>query len=145
MKEFKSSSARLARIFKNARDTWKDKALKRQEELRKIYTKVRDLTQSRDNWKERAIRAEHTLKEINSLPNKHEKKDSINRIEIKDEDERISFKQGELIPNDNNLNNEKGSYIQGGFIPSDNSSALIPPTMHHYPVYVIQLGIATSN
>ena len=49
--EFKSSPARLARVFRRSRDTWKQRAADKQRALKKLRITVRDLTDSRDHWK----------------------------------------------------------------------------------------------
>ena len=55
MKEFKSSPSRLIRLFKQGRENWKKIALERQQKLRALEIKVRDLSQSREKWKQRAF------------------------------------------------------------------------------------------
>jgi hypothetical protein len=49
--EFKSSPARLVRVFRRSRDTWKQRAADKQRALKKLRITVRDLTDSRDHWK----------------------------------------------------------------------------------------------
>jgi arginyl-tRNA--protein-N-Asp/Glu arginylyltransferase len=49
--EFKSSVARLARLFRRSRDTWKRRAADKQHALKKLRITVRDLTDSRNHWK----------------------------------------------------------------------------------------------
>lgn len=49
--EFKSSLARLARLFRRSRDTWKERAADKQRALKKLRITVRDLSESRDHWK----------------------------------------------------------------------------------------------
>ena len=62
MQEFKSPVSRLARLFQKGRDKWKEKALDRQQKIRALEIKVRDLSVSRENWKQRALAAELQLK-----------------------------------------------------------------------------------
>jgi len=50
--EFKSSPARLARLFRRSRDTWKKRAADKQRIVKKLRITVRDLTESRDHWKD---------------------------------------------------------------------------------------------
>ena len=50
-REFKSAPARLARVFRRSRDTWKRRAADKQRALKKLRITVRDLTDSRDRWK----------------------------------------------------------------------------------------------
>lgn len=49
MKELKSSSSRLVRLFKQSRENWKETALERQQKLRALEIKIRDLSLSREN------------------------------------------------------------------------------------------------
>jgi hypothetical protein len=58
MNDLKTPVARLARLFRDARDRWKAKALERQKRLRAAQVRIRDLEHSRSYWKERALAAE---------------------------------------------------------------------------------------
>src|SRR5947209_19286421 len=49
--EFKSSPARLARLFRHSRDVWKQRAADKQQAVKKLRITVRDLSESRDHWK----------------------------------------------------------------------------------------------
>src|SRR5215218_8862523 len=49
--EYKSRPARLARVFRRSRDTWKRRAAAKQRALKKLRITVRDLSDSRDRWK----------------------------------------------------------------------------------------------
>ena len=46
MKGFKTSESRLARLFKNSREQWKERAAAKQKKLRTLEVKVRDLSDS---------------------------------------------------------------------------------------------------
>ncbi len=59
MASFKSSYARLARIFEQSRDNWRDKAIERHKRIRALEVKVRDLENSRSHWKNRALDRSH--------------------------------------------------------------------------------------
>ena len=75
MKAFKSSSSRLARLFYNGREQWKQRAKQKQKRLRSLEVNVRDLRSSRDQWKERARQAEAKLEEFQQeLASSSEKK-----------------------------------------------------------------------
>ncbi len=50
--EFKSSPARLVRLFRRSRDTWKERAADKQRAVKKLRITVRDLSESRDHWKD---------------------------------------------------------------------------------------------
>ncbi len=58
MKIFKTATDRLARYFEKSRDAWKARALQKQQKLRSLEIKVRDLSMSRDYWKKKAKEAE---------------------------------------------------------------------------------------
>src|SRR5512147_1530566 len=58
MKIFKTATDRLVRYFEKSRDAWKARALKKQQQLRDLQIKVRDLSASRDYWKKKAKEAE---------------------------------------------------------------------------------------
>jgi hypothetical protein len=77
MQEFKSPISRLARLFQQGRDNWREKALEKQAKVRALEIKVRDLSDSRENWKARAMAAERTLKEQNSQGDLSGKKQKI--------------------------------------------------------------------
>jgi arginyl-tRNA--protein-N-Asp/Glu arginylyltransferase len=49
--EYKSTPARLARVFRRSRDTWKRRAADKQRALKKLRITARDLSASRDRWK----------------------------------------------------------------------------------------------
>ena len=49
--EFKSSPARLVRLFRRSRDIWKQRAADKQRALKKLRITVRDISESRDHWK----------------------------------------------------------------------------------------------
>jgi len=58
MNDLKTPVARLARLFRDARDRWKAKALERQRRLRAAQVRIRDLERSRAYWKARALAVE---------------------------------------------------------------------------------------
>jgi hypothetical protein len=66
MEEFKSRPKRLVRLFKRSRENWKETALLRQNKLRALDIKVRDLSASREKWKQRAMQAEKELRLLRS-------------------------------------------------------------------------------
>ena len=49
--EYKSTPARLARLFRRSRDIWKRRAADKQRALKKLRITARDLGDSRDHWK----------------------------------------------------------------------------------------------
>ena len=80
MQEFKSPVSRLARLFRNGRDNWKEKALEKQKKLRALEIKVRDLSASRENWKNRALIAESKLSQQNVEEGREQKKGKSNPL-----------------------------------------------------------------
>jgi len=54
LKDYKISVSRLARFFKNSRDQWKQRASEKQQRIRALLVKIRDLSNSRDKWKQKA-------------------------------------------------------------------------------------------
>jgi hypothetical protein len=50
-REFKCPPARLARVFRKSRDTWKQRAADKQRTLKKMRITVRDLCASREHWR----------------------------------------------------------------------------------------------
>lgn len=58
MNDLKTPMSRLLRVFRDARDRWRAKALERQKRLRAAQVRIRDLEDSRAYWKARALAAE---------------------------------------------------------------------------------------
>ena len=63
MKIFKTATDRLVRYFEKSRDAWKARALQKQQQVRALEIKVRDLSVSRDPWKKKAKEAEKSQRE----------------------------------------------------------------------------------
>lgn len=72
MKIFKTATDRLVRYFEKSRDAWKARALQKQQQLRSLEIKVRDLSISRDYWKKK-------VKEAEKAQHKTSKKESFSR------------------------------------------------------------------
>lgn len=81
VKIFKIATDRLARYFEKSRDAWKAKALQKQQRLRALEIKVRDLSISRDDWKKKAKEAEKAQRETSK------KEHSSRKIELKKTDQ----------------------------------------------------------
>lgn len=64
MKIFQNQIDRLVNYLKKSRDAWKERALQKQQKIRSLEIKVRDLTASRDHWKKKAKKAENAQHEI---------------------------------------------------------------------------------
>ncbi|WP_424095947.1 hypothetical protein [Moorena producens] len=63
---YKSSIERLANLFKQSRDRWKQRAQDKQRKLRAQQIRIRDLQKSRELWKQRAQTAEKMLRDYQS-------------------------------------------------------------------------------
>jgi len=63
MKDYKSPVSRLARFFEKSRNQWCAHAAEKQEKIRALETRVRDLERSRSKWRERAQQAERVVAE----------------------------------------------------------------------------------
>ena len=59
--EFKSSPARLVRLFRRSRDLWRQRAADKQRAVKKLRITVRDLDASRDHWKTVARQQAHEI------------------------------------------------------------------------------------
>jgi len=112
MVEYKSSLSRMARLFKESREAWKEKALERQKRLRAFDVKVRDITKSRDKWKEKTKELEERVKQLEKEVEKQEAKAE----KAEKENEALIMKN------------------EDGIISSK-------PVGHRYPSHVILLGI----
>lgn len=78
MDTYKSSPARLARLFYRGRERWKQRAIEKQHRVRALLVKVLDLRASRDQWKARARSAESELEQLNqTIASLSEKKTSV--------------------------------------------------------------------
>jgi hypothetical protein len=53
--EFKSSPARVVLMLTRSREKWKQRVAAKQDEIRRLRVKVRDLEVSRAYWKKRAL------------------------------------------------------------------------------------------
>jgi hypothetical protein len=66
--EYKSSPARLARLFLRSRDNWKRRAADKQATIKKMRITVRDLAASRDHWKSLALQQAEQLRQQPQQP-----------------------------------------------------------------------------
>jgi len=115
MRGYKSSAGRLARLFKHSRDAWKEKAIERQKRLRALGIKVRDLIQSRERWKAKAKALQQELEQL-----KRERPGAMGETTV----------------------NGPVEVLGGTTLSSEmKKSALLAPSGHRYPTYIIQLGI----
>jgi hypothetical protein len=53
--EFKSAPARVVLMLTRSRQKWKKRVAAKQNEIRRLRVKVRDLDVSREYWKQRAL------------------------------------------------------------------------------------------
>ena len=70
--------SRQVRYFKESRESWKERALDKQEELRFSSQKNSDLARSRDKWKTEALSGRQQIKELEKEIEKLKKK--INQL-----------------------------------------------------------------
>jgi hypothetical protein len=76
LKEYKISVHRLANFFKMSRDRWKQRAEEKQQRIRTLLIKNRDLSNSRDKWKKKAKDLEEEVSRL-SKENSVKKNDEI--------------------------------------------------------------------
>lgn len=76
MKNFKTQDGRLARIFRDGRNKWKQKAADRHKENRALEVKVRDLLESRTRWRDLAQKLQDEVKQL-------QQDEKLNGIEVK--------------------------------------------------------------
>ena len=137
MKIFKTATDRLVRYFEKSRDAGKARALQKQQQLRALEIKIRDLSVSRDYWKKKAKEAEKAQRETSK------KGPSSQKSELK--------KTGEDNPNspEKRVDLTEDKVIEGELIKSNkgisvlekNNTMLLPPAHHTYPLFVIQLAV----
>jgi hypothetical protein len=108
--EFKSSPARLVRLFRRSRDTWKQRAADKQRAVKQLRITVRDLSESREHWKNIA---RQQSQEIATL-----------RVQLEQTREELSAAE----------RTQKGS-CGGQLTPADLSA----PTGHRHSLLVIRL------
>ena len=90
MQKFKTPISRLARLFRQERNNWKERALEKQKKNRALEIKVRDLLASRDKWKERAKQAEEELLKL-------QKREEQSAGKIVSEEVDLNFKNDDLL------------------------------------------------
>ena len=71
LKDYKISVHRLANYFKKSRDKWKKRSAEKQQIIRALLVKNRDLSNSRDKWKQKANELQQ---KINYLSKKNAEK-----------------------------------------------------------------------
>jgi hypothetical protein len=64
----RSTSTKLAGVFRKGRDTWKARAADKQRRLKALAGKVSDLTRSRDQWKAEAKQLREQLQRLETRP-----------------------------------------------------------------------------
>ena len=140
MKIFKTATNRLIRYFEKSRDAWKARALQKQQQLRSLEIRVRDLSVSRDYWKKKAKEAEKVQHETSK------KEHSSRKSELKKTDE------DNLDYPEKSIDLTEDKVIEGEVIESNKEIAvleknntqllpLLPPAHHTYPVFIIQLAV----
>jgi len=76
LKDYKISVHRLANYFKKSRDNWKNRAAEKQQKIRALLVKIRDLSNSRDKWKQKANELQQKINQ-QSEKNAEKKNDEI--------------------------------------------------------------------
>lgn len=66
MKDSQSNNSRLS-LFKTQRDNWKERALSKQKENRRLDSKLEYTAYSRDKWKKKAITAQKEIKNLQAI------------------------------------------------------------------------------
>jgi len=138
MKIFQNQIDRLVNYLKKSRDAWKERALQKQQKIRSLEIKVRDLTASRDHWKKKAKKAENAQHEI-----------SKNKSFLKKICAKQSYENTNCHISNTNLSEDK--VIEGELIKCNEKTqslqkekdpiALLCPACHSYPVLIIQLAV----
>lgn len=82
IKDYKISASRLARFFKKSRDQWKQRAAEKQQRIRTLLVKIRDLTNSRDKWKQKATKLQQEINQ-QSKENAEKKTKKLSTPKIK--------------------------------------------------------------
>lgn len=117
MKNFKTPVSRLAHIFKNSRDQWKQRTTEKQKRIKSLEVKLRDVSESRDKWKQKAKELEQALQQIKKEQNAEQNKKGEESSETTNND--IACQQ----------------------VPIVDGLALLPPDRHMYPLYIIRIAI----
>ncbi len=137
MKIFKTATNRLVRYFEKSRDAWKARALQKQQQLRYLEIKVRDLSLSRDYWKKKAKEAGKTQHETSK------KEHSSRKSELnKTDEDNLNFPEKGVELTENKV--IEGELIESSMeiaVLEKNNILLLPPAHHTYPVFIIQLAI----
>jgi len=82
MKNFKTKASRLARIFNKGREQWKMKASLRNNIIRGLKIKIRDLLESRDRWKAKSKELEAKLCQATKELEKQKKEEASKKKTI---------------------------------------------------------------
>ena len=137
MKIFKTATDRLVRYFEKSRDAWKARALQKQQQLRSLEIKVRDLSVSRDYWKKKAKEAEKAQRETS----KKEHSSRKNELKKTDEDNLNLPEKSVDLTEDKVIEGELIESNKEIFLLEKNNTILLPPAHHMYPVFIIQLTV----
>ena len=57
---FHKDHARQARVYRHSRDAWKQRCADKQDQIRSLRIRIRDLEASRQRWKDEALQARAT-------------------------------------------------------------------------------------
>jgi hypothetical protein len=137
MKIFKTATDRLVRYFEKSRDTWKARALQKQQQLRALEIKVRDLSVSRDDWKKTAKEAEKAQRET-SKKEPSSRKSELNKT---GEDNLNSPKESVALTEDKVIEGELIKSNKWVPVLEKNNPMLLPLAHPTYPLFIIQLAV----
>jgi hypothetical protein len=137
MKIFKTATDRLVRYFEKSRDAWKARALQKQQQLRALEIKVRDLSVSRDYWKKKAKEAEKAQRET-SKKNPASRSSELNKA---GENNLNSHEKSVDLTDDKVIEGELVKSNEGFPLLEKNNTLLLPPAHHTYPLWIIQLAV----
>ncbi len=130
---YKSSTSRLARLFKQGREKWKKRAAEKQKKIRALEIKVRDVSRSREKWKQEAKETKEALKQLKGQQQKPKGEDEVGAEEEKVcEMDDVQLYQLEQLAEE-----EKVCEIE---IVRE-ADKIIRAEGHQYPAYVVQLGL----
>lgn len=103
MKNFKSPTSRLVRLFQKSRDNWKASSAAKQKRIKVLEIKIRDLTESRDYWKKTAKTTQRELSFIKNQPalvpkNSEKTTERANAVEVIESVLETSIPKGHVYP-----------------------------------------------
>lgn len=93
---YKTPIKKLLKFFKDSRDKWKRRTLKKQKRIEQLEIKVRDLTNSRDTWKKKYMEEKASNKKCPK--DKANNQGNSKELMLASDDGNLTAKIGEVIP-----------------------------------------------